>query len=113
MIRVPKFYQTVEDNIHMLYRNESTKRKNMFQGKKHFSGGGVGFFSNFRGKLTKKWKGGGDQHSFLGGIALCSREKFFQGGLRGVLPSMVTLPLFHLHFQNMSLTLCQTKFSKL
>ena len=35
------------------------------------------------------------------------------GGLRGVLPSMVTLPLFHLHFQNMSLTLCQTKFSKL
>ena len=26
---------------------------------------------------------------------------------------MVTLPLCHLHFQNMTLTSCQTKFSKL
>ena len=42
MIRVPKFKQTVEDNIHILYRNESTKRKNMFQGKKLFSGVGGG-----------------------------------------------------------------------
>ena len=58
MIRVPKFKQTVEDNIHILYRNGSTKRKNMFQEKKNFSGGGrFGFFSNFRGKLTKKWRG--------------------------------------------------------
>ena len=72
MIRVPKFKQTVEDNIHILYRNESTKRKNMFQGKKTFfrrGGERFGFFSNFRGELTKKW--GVDQHSFLGGIALC------------------------------------------
>ena len=57
--------------------------------------------------------GGVDQHSFLGGIALCRGEKFFKRGLRGVLPSMAALPLFHLYFQNMSLTLCQTKFSKL
>ena len=43
----------------MLYKNESTKRKNMFQEKKLFSGEGGGvevrFFSNFRGVgLTKK-----------------------------------------------------------
>ena len=67
MIRVPKFKQTVEDNINMLYRNESTKRKNIFQGKKPFSGEeGFGFFSNFRGELTKKGEGF-DQHSFLRG----------------------------------------------
>ena len=45
MIRVPKCWQTVEDNIHMLYKNESTKRKNMFQEKKLFlGGGGLDFF---------------------------------------------------------------------
>ena len=83
----------------MLYRNESTKRKHV-PGKKNFfqvgGGGGVGFFSNFRGGIDQE--GGGS---------------FFKGGLRGMLPSMVTLPLCHLHFQNMTLTLCQTKFSKL
>ena len=70
------------------------------------------------GGLTRKCVCGGgggvgvDQHSFLGEIALCRGDKFFQGaGVRGVLPFMVTLPLFHLHFQNMSLTSCQTKFS--
>ena len=48
----------------MLYKNESTKRKNMFLGKKTFFRGvsevGFGFFSNFRGGgLTKKWGEGG------------------------------------------------------
>ena len=106
MIRVAKFQQTVKDNIHMLYRNESTKRKTKLQGKKLFSRGGeVGFFSNFRGRGLINIHFQGGQH-YVG-------RKFFQGGLRGVLPSMVTLPLFHLHFQNMTLTLCQTKFSKL
>ena len=114
MTRVPKFQQIVEDNIHMLYKNESTKRKNMFQGKKtFFRERGLDFFSNFKGGLTKKCVWGVDQHSFLGGIALCRGDKFFLGvRLRGVLPSMVTLPLFHLHF-HMSLTSCQTKFSQL
>ena len=77
-------------------------------------GGVFRFFSNFRGGIDQEvGERGDDQHSFLGGIALCRGEKFFQGGHRGVLSSMVTLPLFHLHFQNISLTLCQTKFSKL
>ena len=43
MIRVPKFEQTVEDNIHILYKNESTKRKNMFQEKKNVFHGGLDF----------------------------------------------------------------------
>ena len=86
----------------------------MFQEKKIFSGG-VWIFFKFQGGIDQEVCvcvcGGGDQHSFLGGIALCRRDKFFQGErLRGVLPSMVTLPLFHLHF-HMSLTSCQTKFS--
>ena len=85
-----------------------SREKNIFQG-----GGGGWIFFKFQGETDQEVEGGGDQPSFLGGIALCSREKFFQGELRGVLPSMVTLPLFHLHFQNISLTLCQTKFSKL
>ena len=113
MIREPKFEQTVEDNIHMLHKNESAKRKNMFQRKKkRFSGGRVWIFSKFQWGIDQEVQGRVDQHSFLGGIALCSGEiSFFQGvGLRGVLPSMVTLPLFHLHF-HMSLTSCQTKFS--
>ena len=83
-----------------------SREKNFFQG-----GGGGWIFFKFQGRIDQEL--GGDQHSFLGGIALCRGERFFQGGLRRVLPSMVTLPLFHLHFQNMSLTLCQTKFSKL
>ena len=100
--------KTVEDNIHMLYKNESTKRKNMFQGKKTFFSG-VWTFFKFQGGIDQEvcvcGGGGGDQHSFLGGIALCRGDKFFQGaGLRGVLPSVVILPLFYLHFQNMSLT---------
>ena len=49
MIRVPKFQKTVEDNIHMLYKNESTKRKNIFQEKKIFSGGGLDCFQTSRG----------------------------------------------------------------
>ena len=116
MIRVPKFQQTVEDNIHMLYKNESTKRKNMFQGKFFFWGGRVWiFFPNFRGELAKKCECGGGLINihFQGGQLYVGGDKFFQGArLRGVLPSMVTLPLFHLHF-HMSLTSCQTKFSQL
>ena len=53
MIRVPKFQQAVEDNIHMVYRNESTKRKNMFQGKKLFSGEGVWSFVKFQGGIDQ------------------------------------------------------------
>ena len=118
MIRVPKFQQTVEDNIHMLYKNESTKRKKHVPGKKNFFQGVWAFFK-FQGGIDQEvcvcGGRGVDQHSFLGGIALCrgGRISFFQGaGLRGVLPSMVTLLLFHLHF-HMSLTSCQTKFSQL
>ena len=63
MIRVPKFQQTVEDNIHMLYKNEPTKKKNMFQGKKTFfrwgGGEGLDFFQISGGGLTKKWGDGG------------------------------------------------------
>ena len=44
MIRVPKFQQTVEDNIHMLYKNESTKRKKHAPGKKNFLQGDLDFF---------------------------------------------------------------------
>ena len=117
MIRVPEFQQTVEDDTHMLYRNESTKRKNMFQGKKiFFQERGGEYFFKFQGGIDQEVaKGGGliNIH-FQGVIALCRGESFFEGGgLRGVLPSMVTLPLFLLHFQNMLLTLCQTNFSKL
>ena len=114
MIRVPKFQQTVEDNIHMLYRNESTKRKHV-PGKKNFFQVGVGWsFFIFQREIDQEVIGGVGVINihFQRKIALC-RGEFFQGGLRGVLPSMVTLPLFHLHFQNMTLTLCQTKFSKL
>ena len=49
MIRVPKCWQTVEDNIHILYKNESTKRKNMFQGEKNFFRGVSDFFQISRG----------------------------------------------------------------
>ena len=71
MIRVPKFQRTVENNIHMLHRNELTKRKNMFQKKILFSRGRGGeggeFFSKFRGELTKKcWKQGGSTFIFKG-----------------------------------------------
>ena len=81
MIRVPNFQETVEDKIHMLYRNESTNRKSMFQGKK------------IQGGIDEEVEGV-DQHSFLRGENTMQVGKsFFQGGLRGVLPSMVTLPL--------------------
>ena len=68
MIREPKFEQTVEDNIHMLHKNESTKGKKHVSGKKNVFQGEFGFFP--------------------------------RAFLRGMLPSMVTLPLFHLHFLN-------------
>ena len=42
--------------------------------------GGFGFFSNFKGGLTKKCGEGFNQHSFLGETALCSGDKFSQGG---------------------------------
>ena len=59
MIKVPKFQQTVEDNIHMLYKNESPKRKNMFQGEKTFLGG-FWIFSKFQGEIDQEgWDGGG------------------------------------------------------
>ena len=54
----------------MLYRNESTKRKNMFQGKKiFFQERGGEYFFKFQGGIDQEVaKGGGvDQHSFLGG----------------------------------------------
>ena len=117
MIRVPKFQQTVEDNIHTLYKIVSTKRKNMFQGKKTFLRG-VWIFFKFQGRTEQEvcvwgWGGGLINIHFLGGQLYIGGDKFFQGvGLRGVFPSMVTLPLFHLHF-HMSLTSCQTKFSQL
>ena len=104
MIRVPKQLKiTYTCHTKMNQQKEKTcsREKNIFQGR-------FGFFSNFRGELTKKWVmggGGADQHSLLAEIS------FFRGGLRGMLPCMVTLPLFH--FQNMSLTFCQTKFSQL
>ena len=115
MIRVPKFQQTVEDNIHMLYKNESTKRKNMFQGKKKRFSGGVWIFSKFQEGIDQEvWGRSWSTFIFRGDGSMQWGDKFFQGaGLRGVLHSMVTLPLFHLHFQNMSLTSCQTKFSQL
>ena len=88
MIRVPKFQQAVEDSIHILYKNEPTKRKNMFQGN-FFQEGGLDFFQTLGGGLTKKWGGGGVINiHFQGRIALCRGVKFFQGGLRGVLPTM-------------------------
>ena len=91
------------------------EKKHVPSKKKLFSGGKGWIFFKFQGGIDQEVGGGGvDQHSFLREITLCRGEKFFQRGeLRGVLPFMVTLPLFHLHFQNMSLTLCQTKFSKL
>ena len=117
MIRVPKFQQTVEDNINVIQKRINKEKKHVPGKKKLFFRGGLDFFSNFRGGLTKKCarEGGvlinihfqGEQ-LYVGGIS------FFWGvRLRGVLTSMVTLPLFHLHFQNMSLTSCQTKFSQL
>ena len=51
----------------MLYRNESRKRKHVPGQKAFFREGEAGFFSNFRGELTKKWGEGVDQHSFLEG----------------------------------------------
>ena len=57
MIRAPKFQETVEDNIHMLYKNESTKRKNMFQGKKTFFMG-VWIFCKFQGEIDQEVWGG-------------------------------------------------------
>ena len=98
----------------MLYRNELTKRKKHVPGKKtFFRGGGLDFFQISGGIDQVVWGVGLINIHFQGGIALCRGEKFFRGGLRRVFPSMVTLPLFHWHFQNMSLILCQTKFSKL
>ena len=64
----------------MLYKNESTKRKNKFQGKKtFFRAGGLDFFQISAG-IDQEVEGGVDQHSFLGGIVLYRGEKFFQGG---------------------------------
>ena len=56
----------------------------MFQGKKIFSGGGGWIFFKFQGGIEQE--GGVDQHSFLGGIALCRGENVFQGGLEGCCP---------------------------
>ena len=88
----------------------------MFQEKNFFQVGGWIFFK-FQGGIDQEVMGGGggvDQYLFLERDSpMQGGGSFFKWGLRGVLPSMVTLPLFHLHFQNMSLTLCQTKFSKL
>ena len=39
--------------LHNVIQNESTKRKKHDPGKKTFLGGGVGFFSNFRGDWPK------------------------------------------------------------
>ena len=66
----------------MLYKNEPTKRKNMFQGKNFFQGG-LDFFQ-ISGEIDQEvcvggGGGGLDQHSSFGGIALCRGDKFFQG----------------------------------
>ena len=111
MIIVPKFQQTVKITYTCCYTKMNRQReKTCFREKKLFSGG-FGFFSNLRGGVDQEVcvygaRGRVDQHSFFRGIALRGP------GLRGVLPSMVTLPLFHLHF-HMSITSCQTKFSQL
>ena len=78
MIRFPKFQQTVEDNIHILYRNESAKRKNMFQGKNFFRGG-IWIFFKFQGGIDQEVEGGLINIHFQRGIALYIGKKFFSG----------------------------------
>ena len=69
----------------MLYKNESTKRKNMFLGKKTFFRGvsevGFGFFSNFRGGGIDQEVGGGGLINihFRGDIPMLG-ENVFSGG---------------------------------